>query len=82
MRYWQPKLRSVVPGEWIMFNGSRRIAIIRRVTAGTPAQPMLYAETWAEQPDERSMIGYFPEDRLRFAADVVWTEYRRAVEGG
>ena len=80
MRYWQPKLRSVRHGEWIMFDDIRRIAIIRTVDAGTPAEPMLLAETWAEDVAERCFIGYFPVDRLRLAADVVWTEYRRETE--
>ena len=61
-------------------HGSTRIAIIRRVEAGTPAAPMLLAETWAADPLERAFVGYFPPDRVRFAADVVWTEYGRTVE--
>ena len=81
MRYWQPKLRSVRRGEWIMFDDTTRIAIIREVEAGTPAEPMLLAGTWAAQPADRCFIGYFPVDRLRLAADVVWTEYRRETEG-
>jgi hypothetical protein len=81
MRYWQPKLRSVRRGEWIVFDDTTRIAIIREVEAGTPAEPMLLAETWAAEPAERCFIGYFPVDRLRLAADVVWTEYRRETEG-
>ena len=64
-----------------MFDDTTRIAIIREVEAGTPAEPMLLAETWAAQPADRCFIGYFPVDRLRLAADVVWTEYRRETEG-
>jgi len=65
-----------------LFDGSTRIAVIRRVEVGTPAEPMLLAEAWAADPAERAFIGYFPADRVRLAADVTWTEYRRAVEGG
>ena len=43
MRYWQPKLRSVRRGEWIMFDYTTRIAIIREVEAGTPAEPMWWS---------------------------------------
>jgi hypothetical protein len=80
LRYWHPELRSVRPGEWILFDGSTRIPFICRVDAGAPAEPMLLAETWASEPGERSFIGYFPADRVRLAADVTWTEYRRAIE--
>ncbi|MGH3705181.1 MAG: hypothetical protein ACRDT9_11175 [Agromyces sp.] len=54
-----------------MFDDTRRIAVIREVTAGTPAEPMLLAETWADDVAERCFVGYFPADRLRLAADVV-----------
>lgn len=63
-----------------MFDDTTRIAIIREVQAGTPAEPMLLAETWAAEPTERILLGYFPEGRLRFAADVVWMLYRREIE--
>ncbi|NYG20460.1 hypothetical protein BJY17_001207 [Agromyces hippuratus] len=63
-----------------MFDDTTRITIIREVHAGTPAEPMLLAETWSPKPAERILLGYFPADRLRFAADVVWTVYRRETE--
>ena len=63
-----------------MFDDTTRIAIIREVQAGTPAEPMLLAETWAGEPAERILLGYFPADRLRLAADIVWSVYRRETE--
>ena len=71
MRYWQPKLRSVTRGEWIQFDGSRRIAIIREVEAGTPSKPLLRAETWEADEAARDLIGYFPIDEIRLAAETV-----------
>lgn len=79
MRYWQPKLRSVTPGEWIQFDGSRRIAIIREVTIGIPPKPLLRAETWTSDPEARDLIGYFPPDSVRLAAETVWKEYQAAI---
>lgn len=79
MRYWQPKLRSITRGEWLQFDGSRRIAIIREVEIGTPPKPLLRAETWAEDATARDFIGYFPADALRFVAETVWEVYQAAI---
>lgn len=79
MRYWSPRLRSVTPGEWSQFDGSRRIAIIREVEIGTPAKALLRAETWAEDAAARDFIGYFPVDSLRLAAETVWEVYQAAI---
>lgn len=81
VRYWQPKLRSVTRGEWLQFDGSRRIAIIRQVEAGHPPKPLLRADTWAPDPAARDLIGYFPGDELRLCAETVWGEYFAATEG-
>ena len=79
VRYWQPKLRSVTRGEWIQFDGSRRIAIIREISAGNPPKPLLRAETWAPDDVARDFIGYFPADELRLAAETIWKEYQAAL---
>lgn len=79
MRYWSPKLRSVRPGEWLQFDGSRRIAIIREVEVGTPAKALLRAETWAEDVTARDFIGYFLADSLRLAGETVWEVYQAAI---
>lgn len=79
MRYWQPKLRVTGPGTWLQFEGSRRIAIIRAVTAGYPSRPLLRADTWSADEAARAFIGYFPADELRLCAEVVWTLYQEAT---
>ena len=79
MRYWQPKLRVVGPGTWLQFDGSRRIAIIRTVTAGYPPRPLLRADTWSADDDARAFLGYFPADELRLCAEMVWSLYQGAI---
>ncbi|RXZ51901.1 hypothetical protein [Agromyces binzhouensis] len=79
MRYWQPKLRTVQRGEWLQFDGSRRIAVIRMVQRSTPPRSLLRAETWAPDAAARVFIGYFPADELRLAAECVWDEYQAAI---
>lgn len=79
MRYWQPKLRTVQRGEWLQFDGSRRIAVIRVVQRSTPPRSLLRAETWAPDAAARAFIGYFPATELRLAAECVWDEYQAAM---
>ncbi|QEO13109.1 hypothetical protein FLP10_00765 [Agromyces intestinalis] len=79
MRYWQPKLRVVGPGTWLQFDASRRIAIIRTVTAGYPPRPLLRADTWSADDDARAFLGYFPADEIRLCAEVVWALYQEAT---
>ncbi|GAA1942373.1 hypothetical protein [Agromyces allii] len=79
MRYWQPKLRSVERGTWLQFDGSRRIAIIERVEKSHPPRQLLRAQTWAQDAAQRELIGYFPVDELRLAAECVWDEYQAAT---
>lgn len=79
MRYWQPKLRSIQRGEWLQFDGSRRIAVIRQVELSNPPRLLLRAETWAPDASAREFIGYFPTDELRLAAECVWGEYQAAI---
>lgn len=69
----------VGPGTWVQFDGSRRIAVIRTVTAGYPPRPLLRAETWAADENARAFVGYFPADELRLCAEVVWTLYQEAT---
>lgn len=79
MRYWSPKLESVTRGEWLQFDGSRRIAVIHEAEIGTPPKLLLRAETRAEDPTARDFIGYFPSDSLRLAAETVWEVYQAAI---
>jgi len=76
VRYWQPKLRTVQRGVWLQFDDSRRIAVIRVVELSNPPRRLLRAETWAADPGDRELIGYFPVDELRLAAETVWSEYQ------
>ncbi|MFF2388884.1 hypothetical protein [Agromyces sp. NPDC058104] len=81
MRYWRPDLRSVRRGEWIMFDGERKIAIIRLVTIGLGEygkRELFRAVTWAPRSEDRDLIGYFPDRHL--AAVVVWSVYQRDLE--
>lgn len=79
VRYWQPKLRAVAPGTWLQFDGSRRIAVIRVVSAGHPPKPLLRADTWAADEGARDLLGYFPPDELRICAEVVWSLFQDAI---
>ncbi|MEV1130547.1 hypothetical protein [Agromyces sp. NPDC049794] len=79
MRYWQPKLRATGPGTWLLFDGSRRIAVIRTINAGYPPRPLLRADSWATDEAARDFIGYFPVDELRLCAEMVWSLYQEAT---
>lgn len=76
MRYWRPDLRATGPGEWIMFDGQRKVAIIREVVLRE--HRLVRSVTWAEKSDERRLIGYFPTRAL--AAEVTWWEWQKALE--
>ncbi|MFF2389351.1 hypothetical protein [Agromyces sp. NPDC058104] len=79
MRYWSPNLRSVTRGEWLQFDGERRIAVIREVNVGTPPQQLLRADTWVPAEAGRDFLGYFPGEALRLAAEMVWEVYQAAL---
>lgn len=79
MRYWQPKLRPAAQGTWLQFDGTRRIAIIRVVTAGHPQRLLLRADTWAADEAARDLLGFFPPDALRLCAEVIWGLYQDAT---
>jgi len=76
VRYWRPDLRATGPGEWILFDGGKRVAIIREVTVRDVK--LIRSVTWSPISEERRLIGYFPDKRL--AAEVTWWEWRKAVE--
>ena len=75
--------QDVTPGQWFMFDSSKRIAIIRVVEIRGPRQPLKLIRSVTYHPDssQRQLIGYFPNDAtgLRLAATVTWQEYVRAV---
>ena len=64
-------------GVWLVFDGSRRIAIIRLVDIR--GQRLLRSVTYDDDPERRSLIGYFPANAMRLAAECTWTEYVKAV---
>ena len=56
-----------------MHDDSIRIAIIRRVPIGVKRQPMFRAVTYADNSEDRILIGYAPT--LSMAAEIVWQEW-------
>ncbi|ANG86086.1 hypothetical protein A8L33_12485 [Microbacterium aurantiacum] len=80
VQHWTPLSqleRTPEPGVWLMFDKSRRIAIVRVVTVR--GRRLLRSVTYDQDPEKRVLIGYFPEDALRLAAECTWSEYVRAV---
>jgi len=68
--------RSIRPGEWLMLDRGRKIAILREVKTKPRDIMMIRSVTWAEQSEDRALIGYFPD--LATAAHVTWGEWVRA----
>lgn len=80
VQHWSPMSQvqaGVEPGIWYMFDRSRRIAIIRLIEVR--GRRLLRSVTYDPDPDQRQLIGYFPEDGMRLAAECTWSEYVRAV---
>lgn len=67
--------RSPESGTWYMYDSSKRIAIIR--TVEIHGRPLLRSVTYDRDPQQRSLIGYFPVDAMRLAAECTWSEYIR-----
>lgn len=78
---WSPLSEvSTTPNrdEWIMYDGAKRIAIMRLLELGPGKSRVrvIRAVTWDVDPTRRTLIGYFPS--LRFAADITWAEWKRS----
>lgn len=73
--------RDVTPGQWLMFDRHRRIAILRVVEIRGARRSLIRAVTFHTDPAQRRLIGYFPNDSagLRLAAGVTWGEYVRVT---
>lgn len=73
--------RDLVPEQWLMFDQHRRIAIIRIVEIRSVRRKLIRSVTYHSDPEQRQLIGYFPNDsaRLRLAAGVTWGEYVRVT---
>ena len=63
--------RTPNKGEWLLFDGTKRIAVFCEVKLGRNQERMIRVVTWAEKSEDRSFVGYFPH--LEIAA---WTTYR------
>ncbi|RLP69313.1 hypothetical protein D9V30_08380 [Mycetocola reblochoni] len=66
-------LTEFPPGQWLVADRDRRIAIIRTVTVRD--RKLYRAVTYAAESEGRSLIGYFPD--LRMAAEVTWSTWTR-----
>lgn len=73
--------RDVTPYQWFMFDGSKRIAIIRVVDIRGANRKLIRSVTYDPDSSKRQLIGYFPNDAvgLRLAAAVTWSEWIRAT---
>lgn len=69
--------KSPEPGTWYVFDRSKRIAIIRLVEIR--GRRLLRSVTFDRDPEQRQLLGYFPEDAMRLAVECTWSEYVRAT---
>lgn len=80
VQHWSPVSQvwgSPEPGVWFMFDRHRRIAIIRLVEVR--GRRLLRSVTYDPDPEQRQLIGYFPENGMQLAAECTWSEYVRAT---
>jgi len=78
VQHWSPMSQvqaGVEPGTWYVFDRSRRIAIIRLVEVR--GRRLLRSVTYDPDPDQRQLIGYFPDNGMQLAAECTWSEYVR-----
>ena len=76
VQVWSPMSqlqRSPEPGVWFVFDRSRRIAIVRVVEV--QGRKLLRSVTFHDDPAQRQLIGYFPEDAMKLAVECTWSEY-------
>jgi hypothetical protein len=76
VQVWSPMSqlqRSPEPGVWLVFDRSRRIAIVRVVEV--QGRKLLRSVTFHDDPAQRQLIGYFPEDGMKLAVECTWAEY-------
>lgn len=84
VQHWSPMSqlqRGVEQGTWLMFDRSKRIAILRVVPIRGTGRSLIRAVTYHSDPAQRQLIGYFPNDAggLKLAATVTWGEWVRAT---
>jgi len=68
--------RSVRPGEYLMFDRSRKIAVLLPVVIGPKRTKLIRVVTWAERSEDRALIGYFPD--METAAWLTWQMWVKA----
>ena len=76
VQMWSPMSqlqRSPEPGVWFIFDKSKRIAIVRFVEVR--GRKLLRSVTFHDDPAQRQLIGYFPEDAMKLAVECTWPEY-------
>lgn len=83
-QHWSPMSqlqRGVEQGTWLMFDRSKRIAILRVVPIRGTDRSLIRSVTYHSDPAQRQLIGYFPNDAggLKLAATVTWGEWVRAT---
>lgn len=73
--------RGVEQGTWLIFDRSKRIAILRVVPIRGTDRSLMRSVTHHLDPSQRQLIGYFPNDAvgLKLAASVTWGEWVRAT---
>ncbi len=64
--------------EWIVFDRSFRVAIIRQVTVRRPTGTLWRSVAANDDPAERWLIGYFPS--LEMAAAVTWRTWEQRAK--
>lgn len=76
--HWTPMetLQQVGRDEWIVFDGHKRIAVIKRLELGPEREQVYRSVTWDRESEKRVLIGYLAH--LRMAAWVTWQEYAKA----
>ncbi|GAA4924570.1 hypothetical protein [Nesterenkonia rhizosphaerae] len=68
---------GVEPSTWYVFDRSRHSAIIRLVEAR--GRRLIRSVTYDPDPDQRQLIGYFPDNSMQLADECMWSEYVRAT---
>ncbi len=80
VQVWSPMSqlqRSPEKGVWFVFDKSKRIAIVRLVEVR--GRKLLRSVTFHDDPAQRQLIGYFPEDAMKLAVECTWSEYVKHV---
>lgn len=76
VQVWSPMSqlqRSPEQGVWFVYDRSRRSAIVRVVEV--QGRRLLRSVTFHDDPAQRQLIGYFPEDAMKLAVECTWSEY-------